>query len=160
MGTNLSIALIILTSLGVVGLFTVVGAYLGIEIAWNESTQHRARPWDLIRRALARKCPACGIGPIFQSHFKMNAECPKCRTIFWQSEGESLGPMVIDYTVAVTAALVAWAISILLNLSETIQICLVSAVGVASLIAVAPWSRSFWTAFLYVSGEMKPRDPQ
>ena len=159
MDTNLRIALVILTSLGGVGLLTLVGAYLGIEIAWNE-TRRRERPWDLLRRALARKCPVCGRGSIFRSRFKMNTECPECGTIFWQNEGECLGPIVIDYTVATAAALIAWAISLLLDSSETIQICVAAMVAIASIFVAAPWSRSFWAAFLFISGEMRPRDPQ
>jgi uncharacterized protein (DUF983 family) len=160
MGTNVSMALAVLVSLGGVGLLTLVGAYLGIEIAWNESPKPGLEPRDLVRRALACKCPACGVGRLFQSRFKMNAECSNCRIIFWQSEGEYLGPMVIDYSVALAAALVVWAITLFLNSSQTTQICLVAAVAIASMMMIARWSRSFWAAFLYVTGEMKPREFQ
>jgi len=33
----------------------------------------------------------CRNGAIFQSHFKMNRECPRCHVIFWKDPGETLG---------------------------------------------------------------------
>jgi uncharacterized protein (DUF983 family) len=107
----------------------------------------------LIGRALARRCPLCGRGAIFRSHFRMNRECPNCHSIFWKDPGESLGAMYVDYAVATVAFLVSWlALSIATNLSDLTQIVVVCAIAADSVIVFYPLSRSIWTVLVYLSG--------
>src|ERR1700689_2370306 len=87
----------------------------------------------LIRRALARKCPVCGRGDIFATHFRMNRDCPSCHVIFWKDPGESLGAMYVDYAVATVAFLITWFIlDITTHLSDPIQFAIVAPIAVAS----------------------------
>ncbi len=110
----------------------------------------------LIRRALAQRCPLCGRGAIFRSHFKMNRECPNCHSIFWKDPGESLGAMYVDYAIAAAAFLLAWlALALTTHLSDFAQIALLSAVAVASVLIFYPLSRSIWTVLVYLSGGME-----
>jgi len=110
----------------------------------------------LIKRALARRCPLCGRGAIFRSHFRMNRECPNCHSIFWKDPGESLGAMYVDYAVATVAFLVSWlALSIATSLSDLTQIVVVCAIAAASVIVFYPLSRSIWTVLVYLSGGME-----
>src|ERR1700688_1164399 len=110
----------------------------------------------LIGRALARRCPLCGRGAIFRSHFKMNRECPNCHSIFWKDPGESLGAMYVDYAVATVAFLVSWlALSLTITLSDLTQIVVVSAIAACSVIVFYPLSRSIWTVLVYLSGGME-----
>jgi uncharacterized protein (DUF983 family) len=113
----------------------------------------------LIRRALTRKCPVCGRGAIFKSHFGMNRSCPACGVIFWKDPGESLGAMYVDYAVATVAFLIAWLIlDFTTHLSDLIQVAIVSAIAVASILIFYPISRSVWTMLVYLSGGIeKPR---
>ncbi len=107
----------------------------------------------LFRRALARKCPVCGRGDIFESHFRMNRSCPSCHVIFWKDPGESLGAMYVDYAVATVAFLIAWFIlDFTTHLSDPIQVAIVGAVAVASILICYPLSRSIWTVLVYLSG--------
>src|SRR4051794_14221100 len=116
MNINTEIALAILASFGALGLLTVTGVYVIIGMAWERSPlRGRVAPdqappsgWGLARRALVLRCPRCGRGQIFGSRFRMNQSCPVCGVVFWKAEGEWLGPAVMDYTVAVAAALFAW----------------------------------------------------
>ena len=66
--------------------------------------------------------------------------------------------MVIDYTVAVGGALLSWAALVFFSFSETLQIIIPAVVAVGGGIGVVPWSRSFWTLFLYITGEMIAAD--
>lgn len=166
MNTNQEIALAIVAAFFAVGVLTLIGAYLIIGIGWQEfDTTHsdlrtHARPsgFVLIWRALARKCPICGRGRIFKSYFTMNPSCPACNSVFWKNEGEWIGPMVIDYTVAVGGALLSWAALVFFSFSGTLQIVIPAVVAVGGGIGVVPWSRSFWTLFLYITGEMIAAD--
>jgi uncharacterized protein (DUF983 family) len=113
----------------------------------------------LIRRALARKCPVCGRGDIFATHFRMNRSCPSCGVIFWKDPGESLGAMYVDYAVATVAFLITWFIlDFTTHLSDPIQVAIVGTVAVASILIFYPISRSIWTVLVYLSGGIeKPK---
>ena len=113
----------------------------------------------LIRRALTRRCPVCGRGEIFESHFRMNRNCPSCGVIFWKDPGESLGAMYVDYAVATVAFLIAWLIlDFTTHLSDPVQVAIVGAIAVASILIFYPVSRSVWTVLVYISGGIeKPK---
>ncbi len=111
----------------------------------------------LLARGLRQRCPVCGRGAVFHSHFKMNRTCPVCHVIFWKQPGESLGAMYLDWAVAVGAFLVTWLIADLtLNLSEMAQLVLFGAVAAASVIICYPLTRSIWTVLVYISGGIEP----
>jgi len=113
----------------------------------------------LIRRALTCKCPVCGRGDIFETHFRMNRSCPACHVIFWKDPGESLGAMYVDYAVATVAFLIAWLIiDYTIHLSDPVQVAIVGAIAVASILIFYPISRSVWTVLVYLSGGIeKPK---
>jgi hypothetical protein len=87
----------------------------------------------------------------------MNSACPVCNSVFWKNEGECIGPMVIDYTVAVGGALLSWAALVFFSFSGTLQVVIPAAVAVGGSIGVVPWSRSFWTLFLYITAKWSQR---
>jgi uncharacterized protein (DUF983 family) len=164
MTTDQEVGLAIIAAFAIVGLFTLIGGYLIVGMAWQEfAASHeksggRRRPlpsgWSLLWRALARKCPHCGRGGLFSSYFTMRSACPECGAVYWKNQGEWIGPMVIDYAFAVAAAMVTWALLVFCGYSVTVQTALPCLVAVAGAVAIVPWSRSFWTAFLYLSGEI------
>jgi uncharacterized protein (DUF983 family) len=163
--TESEVALAILAAFGVLGILSLMSVYLIIAMTWEQSPRRSRQPktnekfcpvsgWILARRALFLRCPACGLGRIFNSRFRMNNRCPQCGNLFWKNEGEWLGPAVIDYTVATAGALVAWAALVFLGLSEAEQIIGATAAALIGAIALSRWSRSFWTLLLYISGDM------
>jgi uncharacterized protein (DUF983 family) len=163
MTVNQEIALAILAAVGVLGLLTLIAAYLMVGIAWQEFQRSADRPgrgerrasaFTLIGYALAQKCPQCGRGKISTSIFQMNQTCSVCGVVFWKNEGEWLGPLVINYSVGLAAALAAWAVLVMFDFSALIQIVIPAFAVVAAIIAVTPWTRSFWTLFLYLNGEL------
>jgi hypothetical protein len=89
----------------------------------------------------------------------MNRSCPACQVIFWKDPGESLGAMYVDYAVATVAFLIAWLIlNFTMHLSDAVQIAIVGAFAVASVLVFYPISRSVWTVLVYLSGGIeKPR---
>lgn len=107
----------------------------------------------LIKRALLQKCPVCGSGAIFASHFRMNKTCPACNVTFWADPGESLGAMYLDYAVATAAFIVGWVIlAWMTSLSDAALWIIISIIAVASVLVLYPITRSFWTVLVYISG--------
>jgi uncharacterized protein (DUF983 family) len=169
MAPNAEVALAILGAFGVIGLLSLMGAYLIIGMAWERSplktgdardSQPIPSGWRLIARAMALRCPRCGGGAIFDSPFRMRAACPACGVVFWKSEGEWLGPGMIDYSIATASGLIAWAILVLLGVSAITQFVVASLAALIIAAALSRWSRSFWTLLLYISGDLTESTPQ
>jgi uncharacterized protein (DUF983 family) len=163
MAPDSEVALAILAAFGVIVLLSLMGAYLVIGMAWDRSpirtnsTDDSGRTlsgWRLIARAMALRCPKCGMGPIFDSRFRMRVSCAVCGVVFWKSSGEWLGPGIVDYSVASASGLVAWAGLVLLGVSAIAQFVFASLAALLVAAALSRWSRSFWTLLLYISGDL------
>jgi uncharacterized protein (DUF983 family) len=163
MAPNSEVALAILAAFGVIVLLSLMGAYLVIGMAWERSPLRINRSgiperfvsgWTLLGRAIALRCPKCGVGPIFDSRFRMRLFCSECGVVFWKSEGEWLGPAVIDYSIATASGLVAWAVLLLAGLSAIVQLVFASLAALIIAAGFSRWSRSFWTLLLYISGDL------
>jgi len=148
-----------------VGFLTALGVAVIIALSWSERTPGKRNEGGivgnefpsgltLLRRALMKRCPVCGHSPMFKFYFSMNQRCASCDAIFWKNEGEWMGPMVMDYTAAGAAALVTWLVTSWLDLSGPLQFLVPVAATIATGVAAIPWSRSLWTAFLYLTDEM------
>jgi uncharacterized protein (DUF983 family) len=115
----------------------------------------------LIKCALNCRCPVCRNGAIFQSHFKMNRECPRCHVIFWKDPGETLGAMYLDFAVAAGSFLVCWAIlAFATQLSDAAEIFILCAVACGSVLLCYPLTRSAWTVLVYLSGGIERQRPR
>jgi uncharacterized protein (DUF983 family) len=163
MTADQQIAIAIVAACTVAGLVGVIGGFLAIAMAWDEFRKHFSPEAELsggvlFRRALGSRCPACGRGSILRSYLVMNESCPACHAVFWRSDGEWIGPAVINFSIAVEAAFITWGVAEFFGLAYFLQMTLpaVAAVGVA--LAMMPLSRSFWTLFLYINGEVGRSD--
>jgi hypothetical protein len=84
----------------------------------------------------------------------MNSQCSSCGSVFWKNEGEWTGPMLIDFIFALAASLYTWAALVYFDFSLTAQMILTGLIAALGGVLVMPWSRSLWTMFLFVTGEM------
>jgi hypothetical protein len=89
----------------------------------------------------------------------MNSRCSECGAVFWVDQGEWLGAFVIDWACATGTAIVVWiALELAFRkLPQIVEIAIISACVMVSLFVTFPWSRSFWTVFLYLAGVMGER---
>ncbi|HVN63715.1 MAG TPA: DUF983 domain-containing protein [Candidatus Binataceae bacterium] len=107
----------------------------------------------LLRRVVACRCPVCGNGAIFQSHFKMNKECLRCHVVFWKDSGESLGAMYLDYAVATVAFIICWVfLATATPLSDWAQVLILCSIAAGAVLVFYPYTRSAWTVLVYLSG--------
>jgi hypothetical protein len=168
MNTDQQIALAMLITIATTVVLTAMGVVLCIAMAWSEWAEsslakrlalsgHAASGREFLRRAIRLRCPSCGRGRISQSYFRMNQRCSGCGSVFWINEGEWLGPLTIDWTLASGIALTVWSWTLYAGYSEALQIAISSGSVIVSEFAIVPWSRSFWTLFLFINGEMGTR---
>ena len=167
MTDNQTVALTIFLTITAVGVLTLIAVYLIVGMAWqdydtsSESGSVRyviARPsaGTLLYRALAGKCPNCGIGKVLKSYFQMNSQCSSCGSVFWKNDGEWTGPMLIDFIFALGASLYTWAALVYFDFSLASQLVITGAIAAFGGILVMPWSHGLWTMFLFVTGEIGP----
>jgi uncharacterized protein (DUF983 family) len=55
-----------------------------------------ARAKRLLISGLKLRCPACGLGSLFQSFFKMHDECYYCRLVFTREQGYFVGAIYLN----------------------------------------------------------------
>jgi len=160
-----------MAALAVIGMMAAIGVILALAMAREDGAEAAAEcaaagnmeprvgGWTLLVRALGKRCPRCGRGAVFASYFRMNPRCGGCGGVFWVDQGEWLGAFVIDWAFATGIAIVVWAALELAftSLPQTAEIIVISACVIVSLFATFPWSRSFWTVFLYLAGAMGER---
>lgn len=165
MTDNQTVALTIFLTITAVGVLTLIAVYLMVGMAWQDydtssdsakarSTASRPSAASLFFRAITRKCPNCGRGKILKSYFQMNSQCSSCGSVFWKNEGEWTGPMLIDFIFALAASLYTWAALVYFDCSLTSQLVVTGVIAALGGVLVMPWSRSLWTMFLFVTGEM------
>jgi uncharacterized protein (DUF983 family) len=160
-----------MAALAVIGTMAGLGVILALAMAREDGAEAHAQRaaagevepqvpgWTLLRRALDKRCPRCGRGAVFASYFKMNPRCSECDAAFWVDQGEWLGAFVIDWAFATGTAIVVWAALELAftEISQIVEIAMISVCVMASLFITFPWSRSLWNVFLYLTGVMGER---
>jgi uncharacterized protein (DUF983 family) len=105
----------------------------------------------LLGRALARRCPRCGGGGIWQSWFKMKHACPTCGQVFERGEQHDffIGAYLINLVVAELSAVIVAAI-MWMTLGSRVSFNVLwgasMALAVIMPIIFYPFSRALWLA--------------
>lgn len=105
----------------------------------------------MLLRGLARRCPRCGSGRIFDTWFRLAQRCPACRLRLERENDFFLGGYVIN--LAVTEGLLAAALMVyVLRITSDPDASVVPVLAVGAVIAVVlpvlffPFSRTIWMA--------------
>ena len=103
----------------------------------------------LIGRGLAKKCPVCGRGKVFESWFKMRDRCPSCGYGFEREEGYWVGALIVNIAFAEAWFAVLFVTVLLATAPDVAWMpLLVIALVTNGLLPVIfyPYSRSLWMA--------------
>ncbi|MGF1597461.1 MAG: DUF983 domain-containing protein [Acidimicrobiales bacterium] len=103
----------------------------------------------LLRRGLARRCPACGTGGLFRRWVSMVDDCPRCGLHFERIEGHWIGAIGINTIASFGVLLLSLAVGVILTFPELpVATLIIVNVAVASSVPVVfyPFSRTLWTA--------------
>lgn len=115
----------------------------------------------MLGRAVRRRCPRCGAGPVFRSWFRMVERCPGCGLCFERESDFWLGAYVVNLAVTEGLLVVALLAYVLRAVSEpaTPSAPVVAAavvLAVAAPLAFFPFSRTIWAA---IDLAMRPVPP-
>jgi uncharacterized protein (DUF983 family) len=120
--------------------------------------------WLFFRRALRKRCPQCGEGPLFCSFVRLHEACASCGLRYRRESGSQTGAM---YFCAAVTELFAAALALALYFFTDWSTPLALGVGTALVLgfgyAFLPVSMAFWTAVEYstdVSNGERWTDPR
>jgi uncharacterized protein (DUF983 family) len=66
-------------------------------------------------RGLKLKCPACGIGQLYKSFFKMHDECAYCGLVFSREQGYFIGAIYLNVIATESLIFATYLVLILAN---------------------------------------------
>jgi uncharacterized protein (DUF983 family) len=102
-----------------------------------------------LRRALTRRCPACGIGKPFEGWWRLAPECPHCAYHYEREEGYWVGSMVV--ATAVTEGIFGiFLVGVLIATLPDVDVIPVLVVGILINLIVPvffyPLAKTIWVA--------------
>jgi uncharacterized protein (DUF983 family) len=111
----------------------------------------------ILRYGIRLKCPSCGLGSLYESAFKMRAQCPYCDLIFEREQGYFVGSIYINVIATESTLLLTLLIYGVITRTVTERILAVL-VGLAILLPFIFYhhSRSFWLSFDHILNPEKP----
>ena len=62
---------------------------------------------EILRRGLRRRCPRCGIGPLFRSGINAYDKCPECGLVYQPNRGDIWMFMIITDRLPILVGIVA-----------------------------------------------------
>ena len=102
------------------------------------------------RRALRRRCPQCGVGPLFRRFARLHERCGECALLFRRESGSQTGAMYLSAAVTeIVAAATALALFFFTDWSTPVALGVGVAIVLAFCYAFLPLSMALWTAIEY-----------
>ena len=115
-----------------------------------------ARARRLCIRGLRLRCPECGLGRLYRSPFRMNAQCEYCDLIYEREQGYFIGAIYLN--VIGTESLLLGTLLIYGLITGTVnELILTVLIGLALLLPILffPHSRSLWLSIDHI---LNPRE--
>ena len=107
----------------------------------------RVPPLEMLRRAIALRCPRCGDGALFSGWFAMHESCPSCGLRFEREPGYFVGAIYVNYAVTAVVCLGgAVALDVAFGLPLWAQLTVACSFAALVPVVFFRYSRSFWLA--------------
>ncbi len=104
------------------------------------------------RRALRKRCPQCGEGPLFRAFARMNETCATCGLRFRRESGSQTGAMYFCAAVSeIFAAALALGLYFFTDWSTPVALGIGTVLVLGFSYLFLPVSMAFWTAVEYAT---------
>lgn len=104
------------------------------------------------RRALRKRCPQCGEGPLFRGFARLFDSCSACGLRFRRESGSQTGAMYFCAAITeIFAAAIALALFFLTDWSTPVALAIGTALVLGFSYLFLPVSMAFWTAVEYAT---------
>jgi uncharacterized protein (DUF983 family) len=103
-------------------------------------------------RALAKRCPQCGLGPLFRGYARLHEHCAECGLVYRRESGSMTGSMYLSAAVTeLFGALIVAVIFLGTDWSPGTSIAVGVPVVAAFCFAFQPYSMALWVAVEYLT---------
>ncbi len=105
--------------------------------------------FEMLGRALRRRCPRCGGDGIFAGFWKLREWCPTCGFRFEREPGYFVGAMTVNTAVTIAAILSTMGIGWWLtwpNIRTVPLMATLLVIGGLAPVVFYPWSKTLWMA--------------
>ncbi|MFN2608751.1 MAG: DUF983 domain-containing protein [Acidimicrobiales bacterium] len=119
----------------------------------------------MLARGLAKRCPVCGSGGLYEGWFRMRDRCPGCGYRFEREEGFFLGAYLVNLAVTEGLLLVAGIIPTIVFLARNPDASILPIMAVGLVVAVVapiafyPLARTVWSAIDLILRPADAREP-
>ena len=126
----------------------------GSGIAQFPAIVRRSAPslWPGIRRGLARKCPACGEGPLFCGYLAVRPVCPACGNDNEQYPSDDFAPYVTIFLVLHLMIPILFVVDRTFNLSVMWETVLAVPIFLVVTMGVLPFAKGAVIGFAWAEG--------
>src|SRR5262245_14620562 len=105
----------------------------------------------LLYRGLKLKCPACGLGSLYQSFFKMHSECYYCELVFTREQGYFVGAIYLNVVATEFLIFIAYFSCLLVfRTPERVTYSVAFALALALPVVLNRYARSIWLSLDYL----------
>ena len=113
---------------------------------------------QVLRRAIALRCPRCGRSPLFASWARMHATCSACGMRFEREQGYFVGAIYVNYALTIAVSLGG---VLVLDALFTLPLGVQLVIGVTSALLIPlvgfRHARSLWLALDHLASEVDVR---
>lgn len=110
-----------------------------------------ARARRLLIRGLKLRCPACGLGSLYQSFFKMRDECFYCGLVFTREQGYFVGAIYLNLVATEVLVFIAYLICLLaLRTPDNVTYTVAFALALVLPVILNRHARSLWLSLDYL----------
>jgi uncharacterized protein (DUF983 family) len=98
-----------------------------------------------LNRGLRLRCPACGLGKLYKSFFRMHGECDYCGLVFAREQGYFVGAIYLNVAATESLIFVTYFAFILANrTAEQITYAVLFALALLLPVVFSRHARSLW----------------
>jgi uncharacterized protein (DUF983 family) len=123
----------------------------------DETSQRRRFIWTAVRRGWVKRCPNCGVGPLFVRWTTTHRRCSACGLLFERDYGDSWGFLIVTDRIPLLLAIAAIVLFGVRVRSALAGIAFFAVTG-GPILATMPRRQGVGIALAYVS-RVFARDP-
>jgi uncharacterized protein (DUF983 family) len=110
-------------------------------------------------RGLRLRCPACGLGALFDHPYRLQSHCPYCHSRYERASGESVGAIYMNTIITLILAVIGFFVTdSLWNPPVVLQLILWGGFTLSFPLLTYHFMRGLWISIAHLGGSVYP-DP-
>ena len=124
-------------------------------VAPSEALRSPPNLWVGLRRGIARKCPACGQGPLFRGYLSVIPVCPVCGNDNEQYPSDDFAPYVTIFLVLHLMVPILFAVDRTWDMSVSFEMTLALPLFLIATLVLLPFAKGAVIGFAWARGVIR-----